>query len=72
VEKLLNAGAHPNTPDDFTDRTPLMNAVIFQHLTVIEKLLANGADPLIKNKFGFTALDYALTPEIKELLQNNK
>lgn len=69
VEKLLEAGADINSKDDITDRTPLMNAVIFGHMATIEKLLLHAANPSIKNKYGFNALDYASTPEIKELLQ---
>ena len=39
------------------------------HLEIVKYLVKNGADINIKNEDGNTALDWAATEEIKELLR---
>ncbi len=42
--------------------TPLIKAVYFRRIKAVRKLLQAGADPLLKNADGFSALDYAQRP----------
>lgn len=62
VQSLLAHGAQPNTVDRF-GMTPLLYAASINHgdTTVMEKLLAAGADTTAKNKEGLTAFDLAKT-----------
>jgi ankyrin repeat protein len=60
VRALLARGAQVNTVDNF-GMTPLLYAasIDFGDTTVMEQLIAAGADPAAKNRDGLTALDLA-------------
>ncbi len=51
--------------------TPLMMAARYGHATVVKLLLEEGADPLVKNQQGLTAIDFAHQagrPDVAELI----
>ena len=54
AELVTGLGATPRVADDSGD-TPLHNAVIKADRVVIERLVANGADPQYKNHEGVSA-----------------
>ena len=54
---LEDYGADPNY-QDINGLTPLMRAVVYGHLDVVQLLLQHGADPNIKDYGGRTALSY--------------
>ena len=56
-ELLEDYGADPNY-QDINGLTPLMRAVVYGHLDVVQLLLQHGADPNIKDYVGRTALSY--------------
>jgi len=70
VQLLLNAGAKPDPTD--TGEPPLFTAIWKGHMAVVDVLLKAGANPNSKNKWGHTALTYAITkhqgPIVKLLL----
>jgi ankyrin repeat protein len=68
VQLLLGRGAQVNHVDNF-GMTPLLYAasVDFGDTTVLEKLIAAGADVTAKNKGGLTALDLAKSYHHKAL-----
>lgn len=49
-----------------------MQASVNGHAKVVELLLGAGADPLVQNKEGRTAVDMAKTPELAQQLQAHK
>ncbi|GGP19728.1 hypothetical protein GCM10007981_04580 [Thermocladium modestius] len=55
VKTLLEAGADPNTKDEYGS-TPLHWAALKGHLDVVELLLKHGADPNVKDEDGSTPL----------------
>lgn len=50
IKKLLTAGADINHQTNINRHTPLMIASTRQHARIVDYLLRQGADPLIKNK----------------------
>jgi ankyrin repeat protein len=52
--------------------TPLMQAVLYGDLEAVRLLLANGADPNVRNEAGATALMWAVTDPEKTLLLLDK
>ena len=58
VAFLGSRGADVNAVTDYQD-TPLDWAAAYGHASVCTTLLALGADPATKDKWGKTALDYA-------------
>jgi len=66
VKKHLVAGADVNIPDDRFGMTPLYHAAFWGHTTVIELLIASGADVNTKNRVGSTPLDLFETDSRKE------
>ena len=58
IIRLKSEGANVNARDEF-GQIPLMHAVWFNHLQVVEFLVRNGADVSERNNLGQTARDYA-------------
>ena len=58
VDTLIKAGANVNAIGE-TKMTPLFSAVMGKSVEVAQRLLDAGADPLIKDEDGGTALAYA-------------
>lgn len=68
VDLLLKNDCNMNQPT--TDlETPLMCAAKLGFKNIVAKLLKKGADIYLKDKFGKIVLDYAIQPEIIELLK---
>ncbi|KAI5613430.1 BRCA1-associated RING domain protein 1 [Silurus asotus] len=67
VEVLLQQGALINTPG-YENDSPLHDAVRNGHVAVAKLLLEHGASTTVLNIFGLRAVDYAATPEIREVL----
>jgi uncharacterized protein len=58
VKQIIAAGADVNAKGD-QGATPLFNAVMGENSQVISLLIELGANPIIKNDMGRTALEYA-------------
>ena len=58
VNLLLKYGANPNVVHG-SNQSPLHNAVIYQHHSLLERLFKNGADINIQNEDGNTPLHFA-------------
>ena len=71
VKLLLSRGVDVNLVNGHNGETPLHHAVSAESVAfeLIEFLLANGADPSIRNKDGKTPLDIAAEPATVELLR---
>ena len=72
VEHLLNAGANINATNKFL-LTPLMLAARDGFSTIVDLLLARGADVTAREELGYTAADIAEMnhhPEIAEKLKS--
>ncbi len=68
VHYLLEKGAPVNYPD-WMERTALMFAAYRGNKAVVKDLLKHGASVYTKDlDYGKTALDYARTPEIRQIL----
>jgi hypothetical protein len=61
VRHLLRAGADVNDKNRLNGSTALHFAVMAPHLSTVEALMQNGADPLITNNRGYSALELALS-----------
>src|SRR5271165_6923716 len=79
VKELIAQGADVNVVDKRTRSTSLHRAVtstgapatagkMAYAIEITRMLMANGADPRIKNKNGKTPVDYAKNPELKNIL----
>lgn len=66
VSRLLEAGADPNLsePGDI-GATPLMIAAYYDHINIMKKLLAYGADINARDKTGINALFYVFIGIVK-------
>ena len=64
VKILIDAGADLNKPSKW-GITPLMRAVIGEKTEFVRMLLNAGADPSVRCKEGFSALDYAKMHQVK-------
>lgn len=66
VSRLLEAGADPNLPEPGDiGATPLMIAVYYDHINLVKKLLAYGADINARDKTGINALFYVFIGIVK-------
>jgi ankyrin repeat protein len=68
IEALINAGVDINYQNPASGATALIFAASSGRETVVEQLLASGADPDLKTHDDFTALDLASTRKILKLL----
>jgi uncharacterized protein len=79
VKELITQGADVNAVDSRTKSTPLHRAVTStgapatagktdSAIEIAKLLLANGADPRIRNKNGKTPIDYVTNAEMKDVL----
>lgn len=72
VKILIDAGADLNEPNRW-GITPLMRAIILKKLEFVKLLIDKGADKKMRDKDGFSALDYArmheLPSDIMEILE---
>ena len=68
IEALINAGVDINYQNPASGATALIFAASSGRETVVEQLLAAGADPDLKTHDDFTALDLASTRKILKLL----
>ena len=59
VAQALAAGANINAASPSHGQTTLFNAIVFQQADIVDFLLDEGADPHVKQKMGFSALDGA-------------
>lgn len=59
VRSIIKLGAHPNTYEPITNRTPLCYASINGHSTLVQFLLGAGADPDSRDLFGWTIAEHA-------------
>lgn len=59
IKLFLTAGMNPNSQDSADGRTALMFATWFNHITIVQSLLKNGAQINLKDKNGFSALTFA-------------
>ncbi|XP_060784990.1 BRCA1-associated RING domain protein 1 isoform X2 [Neoarius graeffei] len=67
VKVLLQQGALINTPG-YENDSPLHDAVRNSHAAVARLLLEHGASTTVLNIFGLRPVDYAMTPEMREVL----
>ena len=58
AELFLKAGADINTQDN-DGNTPLHHAVSEQYMNMVNILMKKGADPLIRNRYGYSARELA-------------
>ena len=68
IEALIHAGVDINHQNSASGATALIFAASSGRETVVEQLLAAGADPHLKTHDDFTALDLASTRKILKLL----
>jgi hypothetical protein len=73
-ERLLKFGADPNKVFNYQGKneqlyTPLMIAVMSKNVDFVKRLLKDGADPVLKDAEGKTALDIAKERNIKEAVE---
>jgi len=68
VKFYVNAGVNVNGKHKMNGMTPLHWAVTRGHLNVAQYLLANGADPSIKNAKGELPADLSKTEEMSKIL----
>lgn len=69
VEELLQQGALLNTPG-YQNDSPLHDAVRNGHVAVVKLLVERGASKTVLNMFGLRPVDYALTPEMQNVLKS--
>ena len=70
---LLAKGADVNAIDNFLGHTALIWAAGKGHIDTVAALIANDANVRFRDKFGFTALDFATTEghfKVVQLLKN--
>ena len=70
LELLIQYGRHHNQKD-FKGRTPLYLAAFNNKTEVCKYLLANGANPFLRDKMGKTSADVAGTRQLSEFLKDN-
>ncbi|XDV30130.1 hypothetical protein PO909_033114 [Leuciscus waleckii] len=68
VEELLQQGALLNTPG-YQNDSPLHDAIRNGHIAVVKLLVERGASQSVVNMLGLRPVDYALTPEMQEVLR---
>ena len=70
LDLLIQFGRHHNQKD-FKGRTPLYLAAFNNKIEVCKYLLANGANPFLRDKMGKTSADVAATRQLSEFLKDS-
>ena len=70
LDFLLKNNADVNKKDDYTNRTPLINAARSNKLSILNKLLNAGAEVDSVDNFGYTALLYAAQNFAEKILSS--
>ena len=68
VATLLSMGADPNMKDTINRRTALHYGVFMKDIKLVQLLLDSNANPLIKDKKGYTPRDLSKDGKIKSIL----
>jgi ankyrin repeat protein len=68
--ELIRRGADVEIPERQDGMTPLMFVVQAGPVELVEPLLAAGADLDAQDRMGYTAVDYAGSPELVALLED--
>ena len=67
---LVEKGANINQQETSVGQTPLMIATKFNRVEMVQFLLEKGADKTLRTKSGDTALDFATSDELRNLLKD--
>ena len=60
IQACFDAGLPVDARDEL-DRTPLMKAIAGGHMAIMQNLIAGGSDFQLKDSFGLSAYDYAIS-----------
>jgi len=69
VQRIIDAGVNVNETRRGSGFTPLMAAVCYNRRTIVELLLANGADKTLRDGRGLNGADYARKTHRKQMLE---
>lgn len=72
VRILLAADAKIDTVEGVFNRTPLHWAALRGNVGIVQALLENGADPLLKDRHGYTSRDLTLSGDVAQLLRKEE
>lgn len=68
AQLLIDFNANINEKDKSTPLTPLMTAVAHDRESVVEILLRNHADPGLETPAGNSAIDFAISSKVRQLI----
>jgi ankyrin repeat protein len=69
VNILLSAGAEVNGLDNEEGSIPLFKTIYFERTSILEVLLAAGANPSLRNEDGKTVLEFAIEQQKMEIVE---
>jgi ankyrin repeat protein len=69
VNILLSAGAEVNGIDNEEGSIPLFKTIYFERTSILEVLLAAGANPSLRNEDGKTVLEFAVEQQKMEIVE---
>ena len=69
VEYMIQNGVDLNHTERESGFTPIMESITSNREDILRVLLENGGDIRVKDKFGFSALDFATRMKKRELLK---